>query len=219
VISGKILHLISLFRMRLVAFRPTLRRVGYRGSQSRVVAGYLLRSSRTISSSCTLFNKERQSSADQHGTEAANFPSPQTLTSNIEVASQNDLIEPTDKELAFIGGVLKRLNKPSGSRRLLCIAFVSNSVSNIYSNQGVKDQLINDPESPAMRDIRLQQEILYRVRAKQGKSFLWKLLTPLTSRKNELLLTSSAFYVSVREQAEKPAWRGVLLMHAARCTV
>lgn len=33
-------------------------------------------------------------------------------------------------------------------------------------------------------------------------------MTPLTSRKNELLLTSSAFYVSVREQAEKPAWRG-----------
>lgn len=72
----------------------------------------------------------------------------------------------------------------------------------------MKSQLITDSESPALRDIRLQQEILYRVRGKQGTSFLWRILAPLTSRKNELLLTSSAFYVGLREQAEKQQWRG-----------
>eukprot|EP01122_Echinamoeba_exundans_P000229 TRINITY_DN101_c0_g1_i2.p1 TRINITY_DN101_c0_g1~~TRINITY_DN101_c0_g1_i2.p1 ORF type:complete len:323 (+),score=30.33 TRINITY_DN101_c0_g1_i2:105-1073(+) len=172
--------------MRLVASRLAVRRMGCSRPRSQLTSRFAVRCSRFISFSCPIYESGKHSSADQHGTEAANFPSPTNLANN-ETAAQNDLIVPTDKELAFIGSVLKKLNKPSG----------------------VKDQLINDPESPAMRDIRLQQEILYRVRAKQGRSFLWKLLTPLTSRKNELLLTSSAFYVSVREQAEKPAWRGL----------
>lgn len=82
--------------------------------RSQLTSRFAVRCSRFISFSCPIYESGKHSSADQHGTEAANFPSPTNLANN-ETAAQNDLIVPTDKELAFIGSVLKKLNKPSGS--------------------------------------------------------------------------------------------------------
>lgn len=111
-------------KMRLGTVRPLCRRVASSAPtrrapvETRTLVASLRQNriaTRQFHASLSRFDQKQPDSAEQHGTEAANFPSPSSVGSVPESQLEVDLIEPTQKEFAVIAGVLKKLKKPSGT--------------------------------------------------------------------------------------------------------